>query len=53
MLGSRLGKAMVVVGEGVKAMSQSDILAFEQVGEVTIAMHSLKLTDIKVCYCAW
>lgn len=39
---------MVVVSKEVKAMSQKDILAFEKAGEVTIATHCLKLTDIKV-----
>lgn len=40
---------MGIVAKEVKAMSQEDILAFEKVGEVTIAMNCLKLTDIKVC----
>ena len=48
MLGKRLGKAMGVVAKEVKAMSQEDILAFEKVGEVTIATHCLRLSDIKV-----
>lgn len=48
VLGKRLGKAMGVVAKEVKAMSQEDILAFEKVGEVTIATHCLRLSDIKV-----
>lgn len=51
MLGKRLGKSMGVVAKEVKAMSQKDILAFEEAGEVTIAGHSLKLGDIKVGFC--
>lgn len=39
---------MGVVAKEVKAMSQEDILAFEEAGEVTIATHCLKRTDIKV-----
>lgn len=39
---------MGVVAKEVKAMSQEKILAFEKIGEVTIAGHSLKLSDIKV-----
>lgn len=48
MLGKRLGKAMGVVAKEVKAMSQEDILAFEKVGEITIATHCLRLSEIKV-----
>ncbi|XP_050235398.1 isoleucine--tRNA ligase, cytoplasmic [Mercurialis annua] len=48
VLGKRLGKSMGVVAKEVKAMSQKDILAFEEAGEVTIASHNLKLSDIKV-----
>ncbi|KAL8189430.1 hypothetical protein R6Q57_028996 [Mikania cordata] len=48
VLGKRLGKSMRVVAEGVKAMSQEDILSFEKTGEITIATHCLKLTDIKI-----
>ncbi|XP_068658596.1 isoleucine--tRNA ligase, cytoplasmic [Aristolochia californica] len=48
VLGKRLGKAMGPVAKEVKAMSQADIIAFEKSGEVTIAGHCLKLTDIKV-----
>lgn len=48
VLGKRLGKSMGLVAKEVKAMSQEDILAFEKAGEVTVAGHSLKLTDIKV-----
>ena len=39
---------MGVVAKEVKAMSQENILAFEKAGEVIIAGHCLKLTDIKV-----
>jgi len=39
---------MGVVAKEVKAMSQIDILEFEKAGEVTIASHCLKLSDIKV-----
>ncbi|XP_061947638.1 isoleucine--tRNA ligase, cytoplasmic-like isoform X2 [Populus nigra] len=48
VLGKRLGKSMGVVAKEVKAMSQMDILEFEKAGEVTIASHCLKLSDIKV-----
>ncbi|KAE8690316.1 hypothetical protein F3Y22_tig00110895pilonHSYRG00017 [Hibiscus syriacus] len=48
VLGKRLGKSMGAVAKEVKAMSQEDILAFEKAGEVTIATHCLKLTDIKL-----
>ncbi|KAB1213335.1 putative isoleucine--tRNA ligase, cytoplasmic [Morella rubra] len=48
VLGKRLGKSMGVVAKEVKSMSQENILAFEKAGEVTIASHCLKLTDIKV-----
>ncbi|GJX71272.1 isoleucine--tRNA ligase, cytoplasmic isoform X2, partial [Tanacetum coccineum] len=48
VLGKRLGKSMKVVGNAVKAMSQDDILSFEKAGEITIAGHCLKLTDIKI-----
>uniref|UniRef100_A0A2P2LGH9 isoleucine--tRNA ligase n=1 Tax=Rhizophora mucronata TaxID=61149 RepID=A0A2P2LGH9_RHIMU len=48
VLGKRLGKSMGVVTKEVKSMSQEEILAFEQSGEVTIATHLLKLSDIKV-----
>ncbi|GMP62120.1 hypothetical protein CsSME_00024338 [Camellia sinensis var. sinensis] len=48
VLGKRLGKSMPVVAKEVKAMPQEDILAFEKSGEITVAAHSLKLTDIKV-----
>ncbi|CAL1399838.1 unnamed protein product [Linum trigynum] len=47
-LGKRLGKDMGVIAKEVKAMSQNEILEFEKVGELTIMMHCLKLTDIKV-----
>ncbi|CAI0473638.1 unnamed protein product [Linum tenue] len=39
---------MGVIAKEVKAMSQNEILEFEKVGELTIKMHCLKLTDIKV-----
>lgn len=39
---------MGVVAKEIKALSQKDILAFENAGEVIIANHCLKLTDIKV-----
>ncbi|CAK9141640.1 unnamed protein product [Ilex paraguariensis] len=48
VLGKRLGKSMGVVAKEVKAMSTEDILAFEKVGEVTVATHCLKLADIKI-----
>lgn len=41
---------MGVVAKAVKAMSQKDILAFEEAGEVTIADHCLKIGDIKVTF---
>ncbi|XP_061949689.1 isoleucine--tRNA ligase, cytoplasmic-like isoform X2 [Populus nigra] len=47
LLGKRLGKSMGVVAKEVKAMSQKDILEFEKAGEVTVATHCLKLSDIK------
>ncbi|CAN8276066.1 unnamed protein product [Cochlearia groenlandica] len=48
VLGKRLGKSMGIVAKEVKEMSQEDILRFEEAGEVTIANHTLKLTDIKI-----
>ncbi|GMJ13010.1 hypothetical protein like AT4G10320 [Hibiscus trionum] len=48
VLGERLGKSMRAVAKEVKAMSQEDILAFEKAGEVIIATHCLKPTDIKL-----
>ncbi|KAK8518191.1 hypothetical protein V6N13_027669 [Hibiscus sabdariffa] len=48
VLGKRLGKSMGFVAKELKAMSQEDILDFEKAGEVTIATHCLKLTDIKL-----
>ncbi|XP_075511214.1 isoleucine--tRNA ligase, cytoplasmic [Primulina tabacum] len=48
VLGKRLGKSMGIVAKEVKAMSTEDILAFEKAGEVTIATHVLKLSDIKI-----
>lgn len=41
---------MGVVAKEVKAMSTADIIAFEKAGELTIASHALKLTDIKVMF---
>ncbi|KAK1416993.1 hypothetical protein QVD17_26115 [Tagetes erecta] len=49
VLGKRLGKSMRVVAEALKAMSQEEILSFEKTGEITIATHCLKLSDIKAC----
>ncbi|KAH6765783.1 tRNA synthetase class I L [Perilla frutescens var. hirtella] len=48
VLGKRLGKSMGAVAKEVKAMSTEDILAFEKAGEITIATHLLKLSDIKL-----
>lgn len=48
VLGKRLGKSMGVVSKEVKAMSTEDIIAFEKAGEITVASHTLKLSDIKV-----
>ncbi|XP_057762341.1 isoleucine--tRNA ligase, cytoplasmic [Arachis stenosperma] len=48
ILGKRLGKSMGIVAKEVKAMSQESILSFESAGEVVIANHCLKLTDIKI-----
>lgn len=39
---------MGIVAKEIKAMSQENILAFENAGEVVIANQCLKLTDIKV-----
>ncbi|GKC60096.1 hypothetical protein Tco_1087694 [Tanacetum coccineum] len=39
---------MRVVADEIKAMSQEDILSFEEAGEITIAGHCIKRTDIKV-----
>lgn len=39
---------MKAVVRKVNAMSQADILAFEESGEVEFYGHCLKLTDIKV-----
>ncbi|KAF3578212.1 hypothetical protein DY000_02033890 [Brassica cretica] len=47
-LGKRLGKSMGLVAKEVKAMSQQDILRFEEAEKVTIAGHTLELTDIKI-----
>ncbi|KAL8543271.1 hypothetical protein ACS0TY_003986 [Phlomoides rotata] len=48
VLGKRLGKSMGAVSKEVKAMSTEAILAFEKAGEITIAGHVLKLSDIKI-----
>ncbi|KAG2239751.1 hypothetical protein Bca52824_091448 [Brassica carinata] len=48
VLGKRLGKSMGLVAKQVKEMSQQDILRFEEAGKVTIAGHTLELTDIKI-----
>ncbi|TXG72868.1 hypothetical protein EZV62_001447 [Acer yangbiense] len=48
VLGKRLGRSIKDVANKIKAMSQEDILAFERAGEVTIASHCLRQTDIKV-----
>ncbi|KAH7572769.1 hypothetical protein JRO89_XS03G0009900 [Xanthoceras sorbifolium] len=50
VLGKRLGRSIKDVANKIKAMSQEDILAFERAGEVTIATHCLRQTDIKVNY---
>ena len=39
---------MGLVAKEVREMSQQDILRFEEAGKVTIAGHTLELTDIKV-----
>ena len=41
---------MGLVAKEVKAMSQQDILRFEEAEKVTIAGHTLELTDIKVSH---
>ncbi|XP_051141767.1 isoleucine--tRNA ligase, cytoplasmic [Andrographis paniculata] len=48
VLGRKLGKSMGIVAKEVKSMSTDDILAFEKAGEITIASHVLKLSDIKI-----
>ncbi|WCJ30907.1 Isoleucine--tRNA ligase cytoplasmic [Euphorbia peplus] len=48
VLGKRLGRSMREVAEGVRAMSESDILLLEQTGETTIKNFNLKLSDVKV-----
>ncbi|KAL8545029.1 hypothetical protein ACS0TY_005292 [Phlomoides rotata] len=48
VLGKRLGKSMGAVSKEVKAMSTEAILAFEKAGEITIAGHVLKVSDIKI-----
>lgn len=53
VLGKRLGKSMRLVAKEVKEMSQQDILRFEETGKVTIAGHTLELTDIKVSFSSY
>ncbi|XP_047329898.1 isoleucine--tRNA ligase, cytoplasmic-like isoform X1 [Impatiens glandulifera] len=48
VLGKRLGKSMGIVAKEVKAMSQEEILAFEKAGELTVASHTLAMSDIKI-----
>ncbi|WCJ32832.1 Isoleucine--tRNA ligase cytoplasmic [Euphorbia peplus] len=48
VLGRRLGRSMREVANGIQAMSQPDIRAFQQAGETTIMNHSLKLSDVKI-----
>ncbi|XP_006656298.1 isoleucine--tRNA ligase, cytoplasmic-like [Oryza brachyantha] len=48
VLGKRLGKDMGKVSNEVKKMTQEQILAFEQSGEISLFGHCLKLDDIKV-----
>uniref|UniRef100_A0ACD5UJZ9 Uncharacterized protein n=1 Tax=Avena sativa TaxID=4498 RepID=A0ACD5UJZ9_AVESA len=48
VLGKRLGKDMGKVSNGVKKMTQEQILAFEQSGEISFFGHCLKIDDIKV-----
>jgi isoleucyl-tRNA synthetase len=48
VLGKRLGKDMGKVSNGVKKMTQEQVLAFEQTGEISFFGHCLKLDDIKV-----
>ncbi|KAL8144763.1 hypothetical protein AgCh_003100 [Apium graveolens] len=48
VLGKRLGKSMTMVSKEVKAMSQEDIFAFENSGEIILGTHCLKLSDIKI-----
>nr|VDD40103.1 unnamed protein product [Brassica oleracea] len=48
VLGKRLGKSMRLVAKEVKEMSQQDILRFEEARKLTIAGHTLELTDIKI-----
>eukprot|EP00775_Hariotina_reticulata_P005282 gene5283-5517_t len=47
-LGKRLGKDMGKVAAAVKGLSVSDILAFEQSGNILLAGHELSAGDIKV-----
>ncbi|KAI3790634.1 hypothetical protein L2E82_03828 [Cichorium intybus] len=44
----RPGNSMRVVADAVKALSQEDILSFKKSGQITIATHCLKLSDIKI-----
>uniref|UniRef100_A0A0D3DFD9 isoleucine--tRNA ligase n=1 Tax=Brassica oleracea var. oleracea TaxID=109376 RepID=A0A0D3DFD9_BRAOL len=48
VLGKRLGKSMRLVAKEVKEMSQQDILRFEEARKLTIAGHTLELTNIKI-----
>ncbi|KAF8658531.1 hypothetical protein HU200_058988 [Digitaria exilis] len=48
VLGKRLGKDMGKVSNEVKKMTQEQILAFEESGEITFFGHCLKQDDIKV-----
>lgn len=48
VLGKRLGKSMGEVTKAVKAMTTEDIIAFEKAGEIIIASHTLKPSDIKI-----
>ncbi|VAI81034.1 unnamed protein product [Triticum turgidum subsp. durum] len=48
VLGKRLGKDMGKVSNEVKKMTQEQILAFEQSGEISFLGHCLTLDDIKV-----
>lgn len=50
VLGKRLGKDMGKVSNEVKKMTQEQILAFEQSGEISFFGHCLKLDDIKVTF---
>lgn len=47
-LGKKLGKAMGLVAKEVKSMTQSQILDFQNAGQITFSGHELALSDIKV-----